>query len=190
MESAKIAAFSRFWATVPGHDLNFQNGSNEPNNVQALGWWVAAQDIPTVGQLPTQGTANYSGTAVGSAAYNNGETWATYVAAGKIHMGWDFAERSGDFHINDFRDAGRNLPNLNLSGTMSMPGRLSAINQFSGPLTGNLNGITGSAAGSFVANGADKAAGIIGNWNAANSSYKASGVFGAGRSVLGLVSGN
>ena len=41
--------------------------------------------------------------------------------------------------------------------------------------------LTGSAAGSFVNNGTDKAAGVIGNWGVANSQYEATGIFGAAR---------
>jgi hypothetical protein len=65
---------------------------------------------------------------------------------------------------------------------MRIPGQL---NNFSGPLLGNLgaNGpaVSGSATGSFAANGLDKAAGIIGNFNIGNGNYKAAGIFGAGR---------
>jgi hypothetical protein len=72
---------------------------------------------------------------------------------------------------------------------MKMPGELSKINQFSGPLSGTLSGslkgfsptLEGSAIGSFARKGNDAAAGILGNWQAGNAYYKATGIFGASR---------
>ena len=164
----------------------FQAAGDPVSNVAAAGWWVAG-DIPTVGQLPTQGSAYYDGHTIGNVASYDGEGWETHVATGDVHMDWDFGPRSGNLAISNFDATGPRGP-LNLSGTMNMPGRLSAINSFSGPLSGTLGSdhcapsINGGAAGSFVANGADKTAGVIGNWNAANQNYKATGIFGASRS--------
>ncbi|MEZ5875272.1 MAG: hypothetical protein R3D30_10760, partial [Hyphomicrobiales bacterium] len=74
-----------------------------------------------------------------------------------------------------------------------IPGQLAStdVNKFSGNLYGTVgkglgvlspkNWVTGAAVGSFAANGDDKSAGIIGNWNAAANGYRAAGVFGAGR---------
>jgi hypothetical protein len=71
---------------------------------------------------------------------------------------------------------------------MTMPGVMFKINQFSGPLAGQLAGPNGtigvnngSALGSFARKGDDAAAGVIGNWHAIASGYKATGVFGASR---------
>ena len=175
--------------------LNFNDGqSAETHQVQvtALGWWVAG-DLPTIGQLPAQGIASYDGHTIGNAVTYVGATeaaaahWATYPATGLVHMNWDFALRSGTLQISNFVDPGGNLPVLNMTGTMTMPGQLSAINRFSGPLVGTLvsgelrPSISGGAIGSFAANGADKSAGVIGNWGAGNSNYSAAGIFGAGR---------
>ena len=75
---------------------------------------------------------------------------------------------------------------------MKTPGTLATtdFNKFSGQLGGFLGPapgkflpsvITGSAVGSFAANGTDKSAGVIGNWNVGNSSYKAAGIFAGAR---------
>jgi trimeric autotransporter adhesin len=150
-------------------------------------------ELPTVGQLPAQGTAIYDGHTVGSAALLQGGVWRTYIATGDVHMDWDFGQRAGLLEINNFvdpvgPDEQHQLPTLNVSGTMSMPGQLNEINKFSGPLLGTLGdhcpvNISGGAIGSFAANGADKTAGVIGNWNAANNNYRAAGIFGASRAV-------
>ncbi len=174
-------------------DLEFQTNqgvSDETptHQVQVAGWFVSG-DLPTVGQLPFEGNAYYAGTAYGTAAIQNyeGGSQQPIAASGNVNMSWDFGERSGTLAITDFTDHTDHyapLPVLNVSGTMNMPGQLSAINKFSGPLGGTLGietPISGSAVGSFAANGADKAAGVIGNFNVGNDNYVASGIFGAGR---------
>jgi hypothetical protein len=99
-------------------------------------------------------------------------------------MDWDFGQHAGMLAINNF-DTNRPGGPLNVSGRMDVPGELAniATNKFSGALLGTLgsSNIGGGANGSFVANGTDKTAGIIGNWGVGNESYRATGVFGAGR---------
>jgi len=170
-------------------NLDFQtnqgvSGETPTHQVQVAGWFVSG-DLPTIGQLPTRGTATYAGTALGTAAIQNCEGWQTFVASGNVNMTWDFRERSGTLAISNFTGPTgpeTQLPVLNVSGTMNMPGQLSEINKFSGPLGGTSGGdpISGNAVGSFAANGTDRAAGVIGNFNAGNDTYRASGVFGAG----------
>jgi hypothetical protein len=175
-------------------NLDFENeptvGSSQQSSQQVniAGWWVAG-DLPTIGQLPFQGTATYTGLTLGSvAAYiGNSGQWVTYVASGDVHMDWDFSQRAGVLEISNF-DATGPYGALNASGTMAVPGQLAnnAINKFSGPLLGTLgsggySSVSGSATGSFAANGTDTSASIIGNWTAGNNNYKATGIFGAGR---------
>ena len=175
--------------------VEFPTDPDSPYNTQAAvsGWWISG-DIPTFGQLPLMGTASYDGTTLGTvAAYiDNCEFggWTTYVASGEVHMDWDFQQRAGILEITRFDENGPYGP-LNVSGRMGAPGQLAnnAVNKFSGPLLGTLGShnqnyqptVQGSANGSFVANGSDKTAGVIGNWMAGNEFYRASGVFGAGR---------
>ena len=98
-----------------------------------------------------------------------------------MNMDWNFQKRSGTLSITDF-DEGR----LNVEGTMNMPGNLSSINKFSGDLRGIGSNFTGAANGSFARHSNDAAAGVIGNWRAGDSDYKATGLFGGGRSNLNL----
>ena len=181
------------WLTL----LNVENGENSdhqplPNTqISAIGWWVAADSLPTIGQLPTLGTASYDGHAIGEVLYGS-EGIQTYLAKGDVHMDWDFGQRAGVLDITNFGVPGNeNVPVLNASGRMDMPGVATALNKFSGPLRGTLGNdhcaptVYGIANGSFAANGTDKTAGVIGNFSVANfgdsTFYKASGVFGAGR---------
>jgi len=173
--------------------VEFPTEPDSPYNTQAAvaGWWISG-DIPTIGQLPTMGTASYDGTTLGTvAAYTQtceSAGWTTYVASGDVHMDWDFGQRAGILEITNFDADGAYGP-LNVSGRMDTPGELanSAPNKFGGPLHGTLGSgyepgyVSGGANGSFVANGSDKTAGVIGNWFAGNDYYKATGVFGAGR---------
>jgi hypothetical protein len=102
-------------------------------------------------------------------------------------MTWNFASRTGDFSISHF-DTGVGPDGVAFGGPMCAPGVAGcgtpSGNHFGGPLSGNLPSgaaLAGFAGGSFVNNGSDKAAGVIGNWNVGNSQYEANGIFGANR---------
>ena len=151
------------------------------------GYWVAG-DVTQDLDLPFTGSASYAGQAIGNVANNlDGKGWQTYTAQGNLGMTWNFATRSGEFSISRF-DTKVSPDGLAFGGPMCAPGvagcGTSAGNHFGGPLSGKLpNGaeLTGSAAGSFVNNGTDKAAGVIGNWGVANSQYEANGIFAGAR---------
>ena len=71
------------WGEV-GAVVQFSNGGGGYTDQIHPGWWVAG-DIPTVGQLPTTGTAYYSGHAVGTVrTVGTSGGWLTYVAAGDM----------------------------------------------------------------------------------------------------------
>jgi len=170
-----------------GGQLKFRDGKTPATADINLGWYVAG-DIPTFGDLPQKGTATYSGNTIGNVATVNPQTDTvkTYIATGKVGMDWDFAQRAGNLSITQFDKNGPYGP-LNASGVMRAPGDVSGLNRFDGPLGGNLGtgpnsmGINGAANGAFVRSGADAAKGVIGNWNAGNRVYNATGIFGAGR---------
>ena len=88
-------------------------------------------------------------------------------------MDWDFQQRAGVLDIKNFGVPGNeNVPVLNASGRMDIPGIATDLtNRFSGPLLGTLGNeaptVSGLANGSFVANGSDKTAGLIGNFSVA-----------------------
>jgi hypothetical protein len=155
--------------------VSFGNFSPTDFQDNIAGFWVAA-DLPTVGQLPTSGTATYVGNTLGTAAYQS-TNWQLRVASGDANMSWNFAHRTGNLTISNF-DSGGPLGPQRYSGTMSMGGSAGAKNMFQGYLFGSG---TGAAMGSFARKGADPAAGVIGNWHAAGSGYRATGVFGAAR---------
>jgi hypothetical protein len=169
-----------------GARVNFGNSSASQytDNIH-LGWWVAG-DITSVTDLNQLGNqyaiATYNGHVLADVATNlYAGGWKTYVAAGDLSMSWSFAPRSGNLQISRFDTANFN-GGLTFGGTMSAPGQLADNgNHFSsslnGQLPGDLGSLNGSAAGSFVNNGAIKAGGVIGNWNNSNSAYRAGGIF-------------
>ena len=131
-----------------------EDDSETAREVAILGWWVAG-DIPAVGDLPFDGTASYSGGAVGTVADQIlfdaiGRT--TYVATGDMDMKWDFGKRSGDLKISKFDQAHFGNDGLTFRGKMCAPGvsgcgtTTPKGNHFGGKLTGQLPG-NGQAGG-------------------------------------------
>ena len=122
-------------------------------DVAILGWWVAG-DIAAVGDLPFDGTASYSGGAIGQVVTNinadastdlvGQDGWTTYTATGDMDMNWDFGKRSGDLKISKFDQANFGTDGLTFRGNMCAPGVTAcgtttpSGNHFGGKLTGQL----------------------------------------------------
>ena len=180
-----------------GHAHQFQqrDGPQYTDNIH-LGWWVAG-DVIDQSDLPTDMTASYEGHAIGNVATNiGGNGWVTYVATGDMYMDWDFNARSGNLSIYHF-DRSITPGGLTFGGTMTTPGELTGKNTFGGPLSlsgdlpnnlNELNGMTGSATGSFVRGPSNfnndgrpvsgsTPQGVIGNWNVGSERYSATGIF-------------
>jgi trimeric autotransporter adhesin len=171
--------------------VTYGEGQTAGSDTFTHGLWVAGA-LATVGEIDSLaalgGTATYAGTAIGSVSRLDGSAWITYQASGNLAMNWDFGQRSGDLTISEFdKDTGGRvfLPEgLTVSGTMNTPGQLDTAslkkNQFGGILTGS--GLVGAATGSFVKNGDNVAAGVIGNWGAGGivnqKPYEVIGIFG------------
>jgi hypothetical protein len=167
--------FMRWGVVTTG--VTFGNYSPTDFQDNITGFWVAG-DLPTVGQLPTSGSATYVGNTLGTAAYQSSPgSWQLRVASGAANMSWNFAHRMGNLTISNF-DAGGPAGTQHYSGTMSMTGSSAARNMFQGYLFGTG---TGAAIGPFARKGADPAAGVLGNWYGSSSNYRATGVFGAAR---------
>jgi hypothetical protein len=198
----KDCAFIKWGAW--GTNVKFKDGiSNDADDVAAnvhLGWWVAG-DMASTGELDNLAakgaTASYNGNAIGTVAstLGSGIGWKTYVAAGDMHMGWDFAARSGQLDITKFDTKHFGPEGLSFGGLMSAPGQLNtySINKFSGSLSGqlpnDLGSVNGLATGSFVNRGTGVngvANGVVGNWGVGSNVYKATGVFaGGGKPIPG-----
>ena len=113
-------------------------------DVAILGWWVAG-DIAAVGDLPFDGTASYSGGAIGPVRTRScRQSVTTYTATGDMDMNWDFGKRSGDLKISKFDQAHFGTDGLTFRGNMCAPGVTAcgtttpSGNHFGGKLTGQL----------------------------------------------------
>ncbi len=123
-----------------------------------LGTWVAG-DIPSPADMPLTGSAIYNGTALGTVARNLGTSGIQqYVAKGDMALNWNFNSRTGNLSIS-------NVDGMNVAGPVTDTSSLTQ-SLFGGTLTGT--GLTGSAAGAFVNNGAVKAKGVIGQFEFSN----------------------
>ena len=121
-----------------GHLGHYKNHAqqNITNDVH-LGWWIGG-DVVSPSDMPTQGSAFYSGDAIGNvASQQSGNVWKQYVATGAMSMNWNFAARSGLLKIENF-------DHKNFQGLMVAPGKV----EFGGALLGS--GVAGTATGAFV----------------------------------------
>lgn len=156
-----------------------------------LGYFATGLDDPTIGELTAIGTfvtgslsseadyeiaklaygdASYDGFALGFVSIGGDEPQGAY---GSMHMDYDFSDREGWMQISDFGDS-----DIDFGGAITGDG----------PINGSAPTFTGSnadqpgpifdASGSFVNNGSNKAAGVIGNFSASDTGWSATGVFG------------
>lgn len=124
-----------------------------------MGNWVIG-DITANIDLPTTGTATYSGNAVGTVVTGGGQ----YIATGKMNATMDFGARTGNVAISDFdgRDFGSNV---SFAGSATFTGT---------------NGPT-DIAGTFANGDGLKAKGILGSFSTSDGGWTASGIFGGNR---------
>jgi hypothetical protein len=150
--------------TAPGIDLEHLH----------MGTWVAGRPSDP-GQLPTSGTASYSGHAIGNVA--NGT--ALYTAVGSYNNTWDFAKRTGTANMN-FDDARYQGPTQIMNGTAVFQGTMTTADAArKGGLVGNFVQAPG---GSPAGTPPPAVAGRFVIQESAGSPYRASGTFGAERS--------
>lgn len=130
-----------------------------------LGTWVAG-DVTATGDLPTTGTATYNGQAVGNVV----DTGARYLAAGDFSLSINFSDRAGTATISNFD--GRTF-----GGSVSEQA-LGSGNLFSGGLSGDA---AGDIRASIVGGPNSNHDGVIGNFNASDGSWSASGIVAGGK---------
>jgi trimeric autotransporter adhesin len=119
--------------------------------------WLAGQ--PTV-TMPTSGTGNFNGAAVGTVS-NNG---AVYLAAGQFNNTWNFGTNTGTVTISNF------------DGNNFATGPIHAVgNTYTGALTGGRFG--GTANGQFFGPNAVETGGNFFLHQTTGTPYLASGIF-------------
>ena len=135
-----------------------------------LGSWVAGK-VPKPGDLPSTGTATYTGHAIGN-VFNGG---SRYTAVGSVENTWNFGTRRGTMEMQ-FDGATLNGSTKLRNNSVTFDGTLDATNR------------VGSVRGNFVQGVNDPAAGVIGRFSIQEtpiketpdpSTYRASGTFAA-----------
>ena len=125
--------------------------------------------LPETADIPTVGTASYSGHA--GAAINNGST--TYAAVGGFGMDWNFGTRTGTANITDLD--GRNYRANDLTAPLANPRDFASAGFEQSGGSG-----TGSITGSFFSNGRNPVVDVGGQFTVTDgSSYTATGSFAA-----------
>jgi hypothetical protein len=155
-----------FWAS----DVTYGN-----NQIDKMGgWWVASSErVMDKDDLPLEGEASYSGTAVGTLATRADNGWIQGAGTGALAMTWNFGQRRGDLDITDFGNPAQGYKSF--GGPMFAPG----YTEFSGVLAGD--GGIGAARGTFVgANGGNPPNGVMGDFGITGSNWRANGIFGGG----------
>ena len=124
-------------------------------------------ELPDIADIPSQGTATYSGHA--AAAIRN--AGVAYAAVGGFEMDWDFATRTGEANITNLD--GRDYTASDLEA-------LTNARDFTGTLTEDTPGAaTGPIAGSFFTDGADPVRDVGGQFTVEEPGYTAVGSFAA-----------
>ncbi len=126
-----------------------------------MGTWVAG-DVTNSADLPISGSANYLGHAVGNVVDGD----AQYLAAGDFAMSLDFASRTGTATISNFDNRSMNAA---ISETS-----VSSGNMFEGTLSGG--SLSGTIATSVVSGPDSNYQGVIGDFNAVDGTWSATGI--------------
>ncbi len=152
------------WGAWGVQTTHVKNGDTVTTNVP-LGWWIAG-NVVDPSDIPTGGSATYTGDAIGTVATGGRQ----YVATGGMNSTWHFNKRLNTINITNFdRDK-------NFSALVAADGA-----KFRGAMSGP-NGMIGAANGAFVGRVPNAAPqGMIGNFGVGNSSYQATGIFGGVR---------
>ncbi len=154
-----------YWGTQLTYDDTgsvLPSSPTERRDAFHLGTWVAG-DVTNSASLPSVGSATYTGHAVGN-VINSGDQ---YLAAGDFTMTVDFYDRTSDATISNFD--GRTFNASSMSEIAAGSG-----NKFSGTFSGG--SVTGSINASVVTGPSTNHDGVIGNFNAVDGSWSATGI--------------
>ncbi|WP_190236140.1 FecR domain-containing protein [Allorhizobium terrae] len=125
-----------------------------------LGNWIIG-DVTANVDLPSSGTATYSGNAVGTVVSGSSQ----YIATGQLSATVDFAARNGTVSVNNF-DSHSFSSGVTFPSSSSFSGTNGAT-QISGAL---VNGSSGEVA-----------KGMMGSFSTSSGGWSASGIFGGNR---------
>jgi hypothetical protein len=162
-----------YWGTR----INWKETPESPDTfteIFHLGTWVAGNVTSEV-DLPDDGSASFSGHAVGNVARVIDDVTHQYIAGGGFDMSWDFGTRTGTTTITNF-------DGFNVAGNIAATSleNSSDPNQFGGGLVGDeiagSDEITGSLNGSFVTGPLSSTQGVIGSFDLSGAGFEATGI--------------
>lgn len=163
-ESGTGSACACSYVTWGGWTATMQTGSGV-SHIVPLGLWVAGV-LPSINDPSPQGTATFSGTAIGVVEQQNAQRFAS----GAFTNAYNFSQRTGTVTVANF-------DGKTFGGTVAAG---NDWRSYSGALAGS--GLTGNLNGSFYGN---RTAGgqlqtpkeTAGNFNVRGGGYSASGIF-------------
>ncbi len=133
-----------------------------------LGNWIIG-DTPIDDNVPTTGTATYTGHAVGTVLTSTG---SQYVATGDLSSTMNFGTRNGTVAITNYDDK-------DFTTVVSFDNGGVPKATFSG--SGTAGSMTSSVTGAFASNGTDQVKGIMGSFTAVDGSWSSTGIFAGSR---------
>lgn len=146
-----------WWGTRVIADISNGSGTTRRDERVHMGTWVAG-DITNPADLPANMDATYAGTAIANITRSGDQ----YISAGSFSLDIDLNDRSGTVAISG-------LDGHTYNGTVQDASTATQALFNSNNLTGT-DGLTGTVIGALVNNGADPAAGAIGQFQASNVS--------------------
>jgi hypothetical protein len=156
------------WGFWSNHTGRTDTNGHQVDDFNNLSTWVAGQ-LPQISDVPSNGTATYTGHIIGSVTDSRGGSPVTHVDAGQFSNAVDFGARSG--HVTTSFDGN------NYAGTVSLSP--SDPRFFTGSINGR--GAPGNMflGGSFFKGPTSPVGEMGGNFNITGSQYIASGIFAA-----------
>jgi hypothetical protein len=129
-----------------------------------LGNWIIGE-TPENSDVPTTGTATYTGNAVGTVVDNGTQ----YIATGNLSSTMNFGTRTGTVEITNYDDK-----DFTTSVTFG-----SSTATFSG--SGTTDGVSSSVTGAFASSSSDPVAGMMGSFTAEDGTWSSTGIFAGSR---------
>jgi len=156
------------WGFWSSHTARIDSNGHLVDDFNNLSTWVAGQ-LPQISDVPSTGTATYTGHIIGSATDSSGAAPATHIDAGQFANMVDFGRRTGNVTTN--------FDGVNYAGTVSFTP--SDPRFFGGAAAGNAGGRNMTLVGNLFVGSTSPVGEMGGNFTILGRQYIASGIFAA-----------